>query len=825
MSGSTGLTGAARAEAPAKRNAHGRRMAILLALAACVPATAAEFCVGTVAELDNALVVAGAPTGQTTTIKLKQGTWHVGSSRLLVEHNYNAMKLLGGYNHDCSARTLAAANTVIDGDGGYFHGMNMYGDLTIEGLRFQNLDGIAHALFLYASTDAEGVWMNVRNNEFRGIGVIFSYYDPDGGSVGFSNNLVVDAPMHGVWLQFGHDDVPSAGLVGNTIVNSADKGIFAQTTTDYLNIYNNIVWNSVTRDIWIEADASHDPGSAVLRNNLYGSQLGYEAPGSAGNLHDDPLFASSTNYRLQASSPAVNSGTTSIAMSDVDLDGHARVIGSTVDRGGYEAIVDDTVPTMLTVTNTNDSGGGSLRQAILDANANPDFSFIDFDIPGTCPRRIEPASDLPAITQGVRINAYSQPGSAANTRATGDNATRCVVLDGNGVLATGIAYGGGSATQFWLQGLAIEGFSGAGLRLYGGSDALVWGNQFGGTLAGQPLAPNGSNIVLTLASSSASIGGDAPAQRNVIAGASGGGIVIGGVGFFHSTGNLIAGNLIGTHGNEQDAAGNGIGVRIETSGNTVRDNVIVNSASDGVLLEGSGAYGNLVEHNSIGRTDLVCIVFPQPACFDDTAPNQRHGVRIAGGAHDNAVSQNSIWNSAQMGISIAGAGHGNRLSANSVYDNDGWGIDLDGSGLNDNDAAAAAQGLPNRGLNYPLITRAYGGRRRGWVEGTLDSTADSYLIQVFTSAQADNQPNGEGEVFLRSGVASIFSAPPGQNGSTSFRIALSSPSVDLQGRSFALTAIDSLGNTSEFSFSQPYLCDVIFRNGFDDAEGDACVAD
>src|SRR5688572_23214049 len=35
----------------------------------------------------------------------------------------------------------------------------------------------------------------------------------------------------------------------------------------------------------------------------------------------------------------------------------------------------------FTVTNTNDSGAGSLRQAILDANANPGQDMISFNIP------------------------------------------------------------------------------------------------------------------------------------------------------------------------------------------------------------------------------------------------------------------------------------------------------------------------------------------------------------------------------------------------------------------------------------------------------------
>src|SRR5262245_25610469 len=46
----------------------------------------------------------------------------------------------------------------------------------------------------------------------------------------------------------------------------------------------------------------------------------------------------------------------------------------------------------FTVTNTNDSGGGSLRQAILDANANAGPDVIDFNIPGGGPYVILPLS-------------------------------------------------------------------------------------------------------------------------------------------------------------------------------------------------------------------------------------------------------------------------------------------------------------------------------------------------------------------------------------------------------------------------------------------------
>src|SRR5262249_35488766 len=50
-----------------------------------------------------------------------------------------------------------------------------------------------------------------------------------------------------------------------------------------------------------------------------------------------------------------------------------------------EALEDRTLPSTFLVTNTNDSGAGSLRQAILDANATPNVGgpdLISFNIPG-----------------------------------------------------------------------------------------------------------------------------------------------------------------------------------------------------------------------------------------------------------------------------------------------------------------------------------------------------------------------------------------------------------------------------------------------------------
>ena len=76
----------------------------------------------------------------------------------------------------------------------------------------------------------------------------------------------------------------------------------------------------------------------------------------------------------------------------------------------------------FTVANTNDSGAGSFRQAIMDANANPGLDTIAFAIPGSGVQTIAPTSTLPTITDPVVIDGYTQPGSVANTLPIGDSA-------------------------------------------------------------------------------------------------------------------------------------------------------------------------------------------------------------------------------------------------------------------------------------------------------------------------------------------------------------------------------------------------------------------
>ena len=101
----------------------------------------------------------------------------------------------------------------------------------------------------------------------------------------------------------------------------------------------------------------------------------------------------------------------------------------------------------FTVTNTADSGAGSLRQAITDANALVGADTINFNIPGAGVHTISPASALPAITSPVTIDGYTQPGTVQNTSAAGFNGILLIELDGTnagvGVSALTITAGTG----------------------------------------------------------------------------------------------------------------------------------------------------------------------------------------------------------------------------------------------------------------------------------------------------------------------------------------------------------------------------------------------
>jgi hypothetical protein len=157
-----------------------------------------------------------------------------------------------------------------------------------------------------------------------------------------------------------------------------------------------------------------------------------------------------------------------------------------------ESLEDRTTPATFTVTTTADAGPGSLRQAILDANADSDQDDITFNLPGTGVRTIPVASALPAIARPVVIDGFTQPGASPNTMSDGDNAVRLVELDGTDAGSTpGLVLAGGDAT---VRGLIISRFTGDGIDI-ASSNNRVEGNSIGGGPDGNTARGNGGSGV------------------------------------------------------------------------------------------------------------------------------------------------------------------------------------------------------------------------------------------------------------------------------------------------------------------------------------------
>ena len=83
--------------------------------------------------------------------------------------------------------------------------------------------------------------------------------------------------------------------------------------------------------------------------------------------------------------------------------------------------------------NTNDSGAGSLREAILLSNleVSSTNNLIHFNITTPEPYVISLLSSLPVPTEAVTIDGYTQTGASANTLTNGNNAVLKIRLDGN----------------------------------------------------------------------------------------------------------------------------------------------------------------------------------------------------------------------------------------------------------------------------------------------------------------------------------------------------------------------------------------------------------
>lgn len=497
-------------------------------------------------------------------------------------------------------------------------------------------------------------------------------------------------------------------------------------------------------------------------------------------------------------------------------------------------------PQTFEVTNVNDSDTGSLRDAIIKANASPGPDTIVFNIPGSGAHAIFLLAALPEITDPIVIDATTQPGYTS---------TPLVELNGAfSQTSNGLVIRAGGST---VRGLAIGRFTDIGIWVRDCDNNVIQRNHIGVDTTGNVERRNSRGIVLTNSSNNL-IGGTTAGTRNVISGNSTG-IEIGG------SSNVIQGNFIGTNVAGTAAISNSTGVNISTSS---ANNNLIGGTSPGAgnLISGNSSYGiftdgdrTIIQGNLIGTDFTGSVRLPNGGGIQVSASNtliggltpaarnviSGNGVGVHIGDFGSLKPQGNIVQGNLIGLDASGAalvlngqggiginnsdgntiggtqpgaanvialsngpgvsvaqGSGNSIRGNSIFSNDGLGIDLltDAlvQGVTPNDPADSDTGANNL-QNFPVITSVVSTSNSTKIQGTLNSTPNTtFQIDFYSNSAVDSSGYGEGAQFFNT-----TSINTNANGDATINVTF--PVGLPAGRAITATATDPAGNTSEFS--------------------------
>ena len=380
----------------------------------------------------------------------------------------------------------------------------------------------------------------------------------------------------------------------------------------------------------------------------------------------------------------------------------------------------------FTVTNTNDSGAGSLRQAILDANATDGPSVIDFDIPGSGVHTIRPSSALPIIVEQVTIDGYSQPGASPNTKAVGNDAVLKIEIDGtnapqgtNGLKIV--------SSDSVIKGLVINRFSFRGIFVFGPTfGTRIEGNFVGTDPTGTIDRGNGLAGVDIEgdAPSKAVVGGTTPAARNLISGNGTEGVFMSGSFSGSPADSLrVQGNYVGTdRSGTKDLGNDANGLEIEAASNTTvggttsaSRNVVSGNGLIGVDLvfaSGTKMLGNRIGTTASGTGALGNADF---GVLTESSSNNRIGDGTAAGS-------NTVAFNAKDGIVFDANSFGNQISRNSIFSNAGDGIAL------------------SNFLNGPVLSSAKTSSTKTTIKGTLKSSPNTtFTVEFFSNPSGGDE--------------------------------------------------------------------------------------
>jgi hypothetical protein len=457
-----------------------KRFAIFFALVFCAASTAASGATITVTNTNDSgagslrQAIADAASGDSIvfslagcpcTIQPTSTGYEINKSLNILGPGADQLSIRGGSIADVNRRilfTIFSGTVSIDG-------------LTITGARGLSSGGISSAGNLtltdtVVSDNTTGFGGGIMNNGtliVERCSIIGNQGTANGGISNFGTATILNSTISGNSTLEG-GGVYSVGTltVTNSTITNNHAGSNITIGGSGINIEGGTatVNNTIVAGNWRGNDGLQDDILGTLtaaKNDLIGNVAfaGGVTHGANGNIVgnagvgiinistvlDTTLSlngASTFTHGLVVNGPAVNAGNTSLAVdassnaltTDQRGGGFARVTGSAVDVGAFES-----APRTLVVTNTNDSGPGSLRQATLDAASG---DSITFDLTG-CPCTIQ------LTTGGYSISTH--------VNILGPGANQVAIVGGGAYVIFRIFSG-----NVLIDGLTIAGTSGGG---------------------------------------------------------------------------------------------------------------------------------------------------------------------------------------------------------------------------------------------------------------------------------------------------------------------------------------------------------------------------
>ncbi|MEO8086104.1 MAG: T9SS type A sorting domain-containing protein [Bacteroidota bacterium] len=294
-------------------------------------------------------------------------------------------------------------------------------------------------------------------------------------------------------------------------------------------------------------------------------------------------------------------------------------------------VLQNFAPTTFYVTNTNDGGMGSLRDAIIKCNWSDSKDEIDFNILGIAPHQINLLTDLELINYSIKIDGTTQPANGYTGSAPK------IELNGNHTVSAAIYFLNTSSISFDIYGLYIHNFNGG-------------------------ITSQNSSINSNIGS---------PSKPNVISGNNGAGILL-----VAGQNTSIANNYLGTDTSGSIAEPNSwAGIELHNCTNTLIKNNVIAANNIGIYIPASSQSIFSIQGNKIGVAKNG--YSPLPNSLDGIHIGSTNSVGLIGGLTSTEANIIAFNNKA-----VYIEGRKISILKNSVFHN-AYGIELYGLQAND----------------------------------------------------------------------------------------------------------------------------------------------